>query len=408
MEATLKKTIRLSADLGEGTLIPGPAGAKGETGNGIASAVLNDNYTLTLNFTDGTSYTTGVIRGATGAKGEKGEKGDTGAKGETGATGAKGDTGAKGETGNGIASAVLNDDCTLTLNFTDGTSYTTESIRGAAGAKGEKGDKGDKGAAGDDGYSPTVSTEKTGKVTRVTITDASGEHTFDISDGADGTGSGDMSASVYDSAAAVADAGGIAAYVEEKAALKMNATDPTGSGTFSMNRKAGTDVGQNSHTEGMNVEASGRFSHAEGLSGTASGDAAHTEGMGTTAQGAASHAEGSGTRAASRSQHTQGENNIADTEGSATARGKYAHIVGNGTSDAARSNAHTLDWDGNAWFAGDVYVGGTSGTNRDAGSKKLATEEYADTKAPAYTYGNDDLTAGVSALATGTLYFVYE
>lgn len=43
MEATLKKTIRLSADLGEGTLIPGPKGDTGATGNGIASAVLNDN-----------------------------------------------------------------------------------------------------------------------------------------------------------------------------------------------------------------------------------------------------------------------------------------------------------------------------------------------------------------------------
>ena len=39
-------------------------------------------------------------------------------------------------------------------------------------------------------------------------------------------------------------------------------------------------------------------------------------------------------------------------------------------------NAHTLDWDGNSWFAGDVYVHSTSGTNKDAGSKKLATEEY--------------------------------
>jgi hypothetical protein len=39
-----------------------------------------------------------------------------------------------------------------------------------------------------------------------------------------------------------------------------------------------------------------------------------------------------------------------------------------------RSNAHTLDWDGNAWFAGDVYVGSTSGSNKDEGSKKLATE----------------------------------
>lgn len=60
------------------------------------------------------------------------------------------------------------------------------------------------------------------------------------------------------------------------------------------------------------------------------------------------------------------------------ARGTYAHIVGNGTSDEARSNAHTLDWEGNAWYQGDVYVGSTSGTNRDEGSKKLATEEYVD------------------------------
>ena len=32
----------------------------------------------------------------------------------------------------------------------------------------------------------------------------------------------------------------------------------------------------------------------------------------------------------------------------------YAHIVGNGTSSTTRSNAHTLDWKGNAWFAGTV------------------------------------------------------
>lgn len=32
----------------------------------------------------------------------------------------------------------------------------------------------------------------------------------------------------------------------------------------------------------------------------------------------------------------------------------YAHIVGNGTAENARSNAHTLDWDGNAWYAGSL------------------------------------------------------
>lgn len=53
--------------------------------------------------------------------------------------------------------------------------------------------------------------------------------------------------------------------------------------------------------------------------------------------------------------------------------GTYSHIVGNGTSDTERSNAYTLDWEGNAWFAGNVYVGSTSGTNKDDGSVRLAT-----------------------------------
>ena len=58
--------------------------------------------------------------------------------------------------------------------------------------------------------------------------------------------------------------------------------------------------------------------------------------------------------------------------------GEYAQVVGNGEDDEHRSNAHTLDWEGNAWYQGDVYVGSTSGANKDDGSTKLATEEYVD------------------------------
>jgi hypothetical protein len=65
----------------------GEQGVKGDTGNGISSAVLNANYTLTLTFTDGTSYTTPSIRGEKGEKGDKGDKGDTGAKGDKGDVG---------------------------------------------------------------------------------------------------------------------------------------------------------------------------------------------------------------------------------------------------------------------------------------------------------------------------------
>ena len=90
----------------------GDTGDTGATGNGIASTVLNPDYTLTITFTDGTHYTTPSIRGA------------------------KGDTGNTGATGNGIQSTVLNADYTLTITFTDGTSYTTPSIRGEQGPAG--------------------------------------------------------------------------------------------------------------------------------------------------------------------------------------------------------------------------------------------------------------------------------
>lgn len=39
---------------------------------------------------------------------------------------------------------------------------------------------------------------------------------------------------------------------------------------------------------------------------------------------------------------------------------------------------------------------------------KSETDAKLATKAPAYTCGTTDLTAGVSALETGKLYFVYE
>ena len=148
-----------------------------------------------------------------------------------------------------------------------------------------------------------------------------------------------------------------------------------------------------SHAEGCQTTASGGYSHAEGYYTTASGEGAHAEGAGNSitvgnttiikkveAIGKASHAEGLATHALSRSQHVQGEHNIADTEGTANTRGKYVHIVGNGYGEIVNglfvehpSNAHTLDWDGNAWFAGDVYIGGTS---QDDAKKLLTSDEY--------------------------------
>lgn len=101
------------------------------------------------------------------------------------------------------------------------------------------------------------------------------------------------------------------------------------------------------------------------------GQNAFAQGMNTEAPGRCSHAEGYYTIAGSNYQHVQGKYNIASYDGA------YAHIVGNGYKDGftgkeVRSNAHTLDWDGNGWFAGSVYVGGTGQHN--AAAQKLITQ----------------------------------
>ena len=126
--------------------------------------------------------------------------------------------------------------------------------------------------------------------------------------------------------------------------------------------------GNYSHVEGYYTTASGEYSHAEGRCTIASGNfGSHAEGNNTAAFGHSSHAEGNGTKASSSYQHVQGLYNIDDPNG------KYAHIVGNGSSNAP-SNAHTLDWDGNAWFAGGLKVGGASQDDPNAVEVALKTD----------------------------------
>lgn len=105
---------------------------------------------------------------------------------------------------------------------------------------------------------------------------------------------------------------------------------------------------QGAHAEGFATHATGQYSHAEGDNATAAGRASHAEGYSTDAVADYSHAEGMQTNASSEYQHVQGKWNIIDADDT------YAHIVGNGTSNSSRKNAHTLDWSGNAWYAGTV------------------------------------------------------
>lgn len=166
-----------------------------------------------------------------------------------------------------------------------------------------------------------------------------------------------------------------------------------------------TASGDSSHTEGRGNEASGDYSHAEGLVTKASNAVSHSEGQYTEASGMMSHVEGDHSYASGGTSHAEGASNFAkasrshvegignELDASQTAThvfgvysissintgktisvqrknsdgtvkgdpttstlGQYVEVVGNGDSDASRSNARTLDWDGNERIAGDLYV----------------------------------------------------
>lgn len=153
--------------------------------------------------------------------------------------------------------------------------------------------------------------------------------------------------------------------------------------TISAYDETGKLLGEDAQAFGSKTIASGWCSYSEGYDTEASGTFSHAEGGYTTASGRSAHAEGESTTASGENQHVQGKYNIADTIS--------AHIVGNGSGSSNRSNAHTLDWNGNAWFAGDIYTGSTSGTNKDDGSIKLPVV-YSGTAAPSDDIGkNGDL-----------------
>jgi len=118
--------------------------------------------------------------------------------------------------------------------------------------------------------------------------------------------------------------------------------------------KSTTATANGAHAEGGVTTASGPYAHAEGYGTTASGNYSHAEGADGKATAAYAHCEGYSTRAASSSQHAGGKYNIQDSSG------VYAEIIGNGTDDDARSNARTLDWSGNGWYAGNVTAAGGS------------------------------------------------
>lgn len=141
-----------------------------------------------------------------------------------------------------------------------------------------------------------------------------------------------------------------------------------GDESISLGRKADTTVGAKSFAQGHNVTASGGYSSALGYGTTASNACSYAEGYGTVSDAPRSHAEGEDTKAHGRCSHTEGTQTIASGENQHVqgkynvedTQNKYAHIVGGGDA-TTRKNIHTLDWQGNAEFAGDVKAHDANG-----------------------------------------------
>ena len=171
-----------------------------------------------------------------------------------------------------------------------------------------------------------------------------------------------------------------------KVGSKMDNKNPTGTGAFSMNRKAGTEVGDYSHVEGYNCEASGDYSHAEGEEVTAYGRASHAEGANTKAAGEASHTEGTTTIADGKYAHAEGDSTVAlgassHAEGNWTkANANYSHAEGDSSkakgvaSHAEGSNTTASGW---ASHAEGEYTTASGNESHAEGSHTTASQNYA-------------------------------
>ena len=168
-----------------------------------------------------------------------------------------------------------------------------------------------------------------------------------------------------------------------------NATTASGMGSHAEGSDT-TASGNFSHAEGSGTTASVYGSHAEGVSTTASEYCSHAEGNATTASGIFSHAEGSDTTASEYCSHAGGSATVADGF-CMTAIGKYntlnsgkAFAIGNGADGTSRSDAFTVDWDGNTVMKGGLTLGtalsiangGTGATTAAAARKNLGVAGY--------------------------------
>lgn len=251
---------------------------------------------------------------------------------------------------------------------------------------------------------------------------------------------------------------------------KADKNNTTITGSLSLYRKANTTIGVASTAIGANGTASGIYSTAfgnttiaSGISsfaiGTnteASGNNSIAEGNYANADGRAAHAAGEYTRANGRANFVYGRANVlnttaifpewaAETEYAQYDRVKvtdesnsetavtlymcttshtststfdsskwenvtdykdYVEIIGNGRNGTDRSNAYALDWNGNAYFKGNVYAG----CNDDStGGSILPREESLPTEETGQDLLDEEtMNAGLTETALAVIGLLFE
>ena len=159
----------------------------GGGGGGTFDVTIGDNGNWYINGVD----TGKPSRGEQGPQGEPGPQGEQGPQGPAGADGAQGPEGPQGPAGADGAPGPQGERGPQGPSGKDGAPgpQGERGPQGPSGKDGAQGPQGDPGPAGADGFSPTVTTTAIDNGTRVTITDADGEHTFDVLNGTGGGGS---------------------------------------------------------------------------------------------------------------------------------------------------------------------------------------------------------------------------
>lgn len=188
--------------------VQGPAGADGK---GILSANFNADNTLTLTFTDNTTYTTPSLKGATGATGEAGAAGSDGitpivtitsisggsnidfnyGTGDSRNTNVNVYNGTSGTDGHTPVITATKENGVTTV-YSDGVAVATIND-GAEGAPGTPGTNGTNGADGDDGITPIVTVTSITGGHNVAFSYGTGDArntNFDVMDGEAGSGGG--------------------------------------------------------------------------------------------------------------------------------------------------------------------------------------------------------------------------